>query len=198
MLAIQKENVRPSGHVLGARNLCLNRAADSSRCRVHVLALTACCILLNLLACGQRLSQAAVCLVCLTTIKPMTADKGIATTLDKLRVLVHLLLQIYELEGSELKLIKEFEKPTAFKCGTFGASSLANRRLATGNFKARCCAVHIINASYGFSVCLTVDLLWGSGQVACFTPSGYHVKQCLWRSPTWQPARLSPTREAAS
>lgn len=43
-------------------------------------------------------------------------------------------LQVFELEGSELKVIKELEKPSAFKCGTFGASSLVERRLATGNF----------------------------------------------------------------
>ena len=42
--------------------------------------------------------------------------------------------QVYELEGAELKLIKESEKPSSFKCGTFGASSLVERRLATGNF----------------------------------------------------------------
>ena len=41
---------------------------------------------------------------------------------------------MYELEGSELKVIKEVEKPSSFKCGTFGASSLVERRLATGNF----------------------------------------------------------------
>jgi len=43
-------------------------------------------------------------------------------------------MQVYELEGSELKVIKEVEKPSSFKCGTFGASSLVERRLATGNF----------------------------------------------------------------
>lgn len=43
-------------------------------------------------------------------------------------------MQIYELAGSELKLVKEVEKPNAFKCGHFGASALADKRLATGNF----------------------------------------------------------------
>jgi len=42
--------------------------------------------------------------------------------------------QIYELDGTELKLSKEVEKPSSFKCGTFGASSLLERKLATGNF----------------------------------------------------------------
>ncbi|PNW72329.1 hypothetical protein CHLRE_16g672600v5 [Chlamydomonas reinhardtii] len=43
-------------------------------------------------------------------------------------------LQVYELEGPDLKTVKETEKKHSFKCGTFGASSLAERRLATGNF----------------------------------------------------------------
>lgn len=43
-------------------------------------------------------------------------------------------LQIYELDGPDLKLITEVEKPSAFKCGTFGASSLVDRHMATGNF----------------------------------------------------------------
>lgn len=42
--------------------------------------------------------------------------------------------QVYELDGTDLKLSKETEKPSAFKCGTFGASSLVDRHLATGNF----------------------------------------------------------------
>ncbi|XP_059476522.1 dynein axonemal assembly factor 10 [Neocloeon triangulifer] len=43
-------------------------------------------------------------------------------------------IKIFELNGSELTLIKEAEKPKALKCGTFGASSLRERRLATGDF----------------------------------------------------------------
>lgn len=41
-------------------------------------------------------------------------------------------IQVYELEGTDAKLIKEIEKPEGFKCGTFGASGLAERSLATG------------------------------------------------------------------
>ncbi|RKP19476.1 WD repeat-containing protein 92 [Rozella allomycis CSF55] len=44
-------------------------------------------------------------------------------------------IQIYELNGPELKLISESEKPHGFKCGTFGASSLQNRQLATGTLE---------------------------------------------------------------
>ncbi|GMH42793.1 hypothetical protein BSKO_10712 [Bryopsis sp. KO-2023] len=46
-------------------------------------------------------------------------------------------LQVYELQGSDLKLLKEVEKPSSFKCGSFGASSLADRQLATGNFSGK-------------------------------------------------------------
>ena len=46
-------------------------------------------------------------------------------------------LQIYSLdmENNGVKLDKEVEKKAAFKCGTFGASSLRERHLATGNFE---------------------------------------------------------------
>lgn len=43
-------------------------------------------------------------------------------------------LQIYEMNRGELKLIQETEKKTGIKCGTFGASSLENRQLATGDY----------------------------------------------------------------
>ncbi|KAI8824388.1 WD40-repeat-containing domain protein [Fimicolochytrium jonesii] len=46
-------------------------------------------------------------------------------------------LQVYELSGADIKLIKETEKQDAFKCGTFGASSLQSRHLATGDFGGR-------------------------------------------------------------
>ncbi|XP_064622862.1 dynein axonemal assembly factor 10-like [Lineus longissimus] len=44
-------------------------------------------------------------------------------------------LQVFEVSHGELKLVKEAEKQTSFKCGTFGASSLQQRYLATGDFK---------------------------------------------------------------
>lgn len=44
---------------------------------------------------------------------------------------------MYQLKGPELKLVKEVEKPSSFKCGTFGASSLADRHLATGSFDGK-------------------------------------------------------------
>ncbi len=41
---------------------------------------------------------------------------------------------MYELNGQDAVLSKEVEKKHSFKCGTFGASSLADRSLATGDF----------------------------------------------------------------
>eukprot|EP01026_Neomeris_dumetosa_P019824 TRINITY_DN180043_c0_g1_i1.p4 TRINITY_DN180043_c0_g1~~TRINITY_DN180043_c0_g1_i1.p4 ORF type:complete len:106 (-),score=5.50 TRINITY_DN180043_c0_g1_i1:16-333(-) len=44
-------------------------------------------------------------------------------------------IQVFVLEGCDLKLLKEKEKSSSFKCATFGASSLLDRRPATGNFQ---------------------------------------------------------------
>lgn len=33
--------------------------------------------------------------------------------------------------------MKEVEKPSSFKCGTFGASTLSQRQLATGSFEGK-------------------------------------------------------------
>lgn len=43
-------------------------------------------------------------------------------------------LQVFELDGVNLKLVSETEAPVRLKCGTFGASSLTERHLASGNF----------------------------------------------------------------
>ena len=45
--------------------------------------------------------------------------------------------KVYELRQGELKVVKETEKKDGFKCGTFGASSLENRSIATGDFKGQ-------------------------------------------------------------
>ncbi|KAJ1620652.1 WD40-repeat-containing domain protein [Pavlovales sp. CCMP2436] len=47
------------------------------------------------------------------------------------------LIQIYNLSRGEFSLLHEAEKPSPLKCGTFGASSLAERRLATGDFTGK-------------------------------------------------------------
>lgn len=46
-------------------------------------------------------------------------------------------LQIYEITEGDAKVIKDVEKNTAFKCATFGASSLRERNLATGDFEGK-------------------------------------------------------------
>jgi len=43
-------------------------------------------------------------------------------------------ISIYELDKTEVKLVKQIEKSKAFKCGTFGGSRLENRYLSTGDF----------------------------------------------------------------
>eukprot|EP00042_Codosiga_hollandica_P025975 m.119437 g.119437 ORF g.119437 m.119437 type:complete len:356 (+) comp52054_c0_seq7:93-1160(+) len=43
-------------------------------------------------------------------------------------------LQVYQLAHGKLELLVEVEKPSAIKCGTFGASSLSTRHFATGDF----------------------------------------------------------------
>jgi len=43
-------------------------------------------------------------------------------------------LQVFELDGREATVVKEKEHKSSFKCGTFGASSLQTRHLATGDF----------------------------------------------------------------
>lgn len=44
-------------------------------------------------------------------------------------------IEIFEINSGEAKKINTIERPNSFKCGTFGASSDVERRLATGDFK---------------------------------------------------------------
>lgn len=46
-------------------------------------------------------------------------------------------LNIYELGKTELKTVSEARRDVGFKCGTFGASLLEHRHLATGNYKGQ-------------------------------------------------------------
>ncbi|KAH9507210.1 WD repeat-containing protein 92 [Bulinus truncatus] len=46
-------------------------------------------------------------------------------------------IQIYEISQGDVKIVKDVEKSKAFKCGTFGASSLQSRHLATGDFSGK-------------------------------------------------------------
>lgn len=47
------------------------------------------------------------------------------------------IIQTYALSKGKVEKVAEFMKGCPFKCGTFGASSLRNRHLATGDFKGR-------------------------------------------------------------
>ncbi|KAJ8674293.1 hypothetical protein QAD02_005555 [Eretmocerus hayati] len=46
-------------------------------------------------------------------------------------------IQIHEVSSGELKLVKTIERPQSIKCGTFKASNLRDRFLATGDFKGK-------------------------------------------------------------
>ena len=46
-------------------------------------------------------------------------------------------LQVYELDGTELKLLKDAEHGLGFKCGTLGASSVSDTQVATGSFSGQ-------------------------------------------------------------
>ncbi|GCC33985.1 dynein axonemal assembly factor 10-like isoform X1 [Chiloscyllium punctatum] len=52
------------------------------------------------------------------------------------------IIGVYESTSGEIKDIQTIEKPRAFRCGTFGATSLQQRHLATGDFEGN---LHIWN-----------------------------------------------------
>lgn len=58
------------------------------------------------------------------------------------------IIQIYEISSGELKLVKDIEKSNQMKCGTFKASSLRDRYLATGDFKVSLILTDICHIQY--------------------------------------------------
>ncbi|XP_055334847.1 dynein axonemal assembly factor 10-like isoform X2 [Paramacrobiotus metropolitanus] len=48
-------------------------------------------------------------------------------------------IDIFQMSVSEVKHVTQVEKAKSFKCGTFGASSVHERHLATGDFDGRLC-----------------------------------------------------------
>lgn len=46
-------------------------------------------------------------------------------------------IEVYSLIENGIEKVSEFSKKDHFKCGTFQASSLRNRHLATGDFSGR-------------------------------------------------------------
>ena len=49
----------------------------------------------------------------------------------------HGVMKIYELSKGDLKEVKHIQHVNGFKCATFGASSIENRQLATGDYKGQ-------------------------------------------------------------
>jgi len=49
------------------------------------------------------------------------------------------LLQVYDLNGTQVELQAESEKKASIKCGTFGASGLTDRKIACGDFAGKLC-----------------------------------------------------------
>jgi len=54
------------------------------------------------------------------------------------------IIQIYEVSSGELKLVKNIERSNQIKCGTFKASSLRDRYLATGDFKVSLILIYLL------------------------------------------------------
>ncbi|OWA52145.1 putative WD repeat-containing protein 92 [Hypsibius exemplaris] len=48
-------------------------------------------------------------------------------------------IDIFEVTANDVKHVKQIEKSKPVKCGTFGATSLQQRHLATGDFDGRMC-----------------------------------------------------------
>ncbi|XP_018309025.1 WD repeat-containing protein 92 isoform X2 [Mycetomoellerius zeteki] len=79
------------------------------------------------------------------------------------------IIQIYEVSSGELKLVKNIERSNQIKCGTFKASSLRDRYLATGDFKI----INAIDGVAGASIgCGAPELVTGSrdGSVKVWDP----------------------------
>eukprot|EP00040_Diaphanoeca_grandis_P016899 m.87639 g.87639 ORF g.87639 m.87639 type:complete len:362 (-) comp26099_c1_seq2:108-1193(-) len=56
-------------------------------------------------------------------------------------------IDICGLDGGKISTLKSYEKPAAIKCGTFGASSLEDRRIATGDFNGELACWDLENMS---------------------------------------------------
>lgn len=52
-------------------------------------------------------------------------------------------IQLFELNQENLDNVKEIEKKAAFKCGTFGASTLRDSHLAVGDFAGRMMILYV-------------------------------------------------------
>ena len=106
-----------------------------------------------------------------------------------------LLVQVYELKGPDLKLSKEVERPSSFRCAAFGASSLADRHLATGNHKgALKCHSCPFAELFWRPLTSRVQLLLRN----CMVPSGELISFCvmwqvIWICGIWSDCRSQST-----
>lgn len=46
-------------------------------------------------------------------------------------------MQVYQLDGSDLSMVKDIESGSGYKCSTFGASSVSHPLLAVGSMDGR-------------------------------------------------------------
>ena len=57
--------------------------------------------------------------------------------MEEMYVIHSSVMQVFELQDNKLQKVQEVEKPARFKCGTFGASSMSEKQLATGSFQGQ-------------------------------------------------------------
>ncbi|XP_023298728.2 dynein axonemal assembly factor 10 [Lucilia cuprina] len=86
------------------------------------------------------------------------------------------ILEIYELNENKMDRVKSIEKKSAFKCGSFGASSLRNRHMAIGDFQGRLQVldlerpeIPVYNVEAHSSIINCIDALGGK-QMDCGAP----------------------------
>lgn len=67
-------------------------------------------------------------------------------------------IEVCGLDDGRIVVHRKYEKPAAIKCGTFGASPLEERHLATGDFNVRLC-INPIHLKSCLRVCDCVNSL---------------------------------------
>ena len=60
---------------------------------------------------------------------------AVMTEMEEMHFIHSNLVQVFELQDNKLQKVQEVEKPARFKCGTFDASSMSEKQLATGSFQ---------------------------------------------------------------
>lgn len=73
-------------------------------------------------------------------------------------------VQVFELQDNTLQKVQELEKPARFKCGTFGASSMSERQLATGSFQGQ---LQVASTSMSILALESTVAVWGHGCLLC-------------------------------